>query len=192
MQTRRQVSSAPIRQGSGAGRECQAPERSPRLPPPRASSASSSSSTLWEVTRPPSPPERRTCFSAQRCPRPRVPSRRSSSLKGQFVPEAAEAPKLGVPREGKRSLPRAIHPNRERPSRPLKTSGQPSPWLGGQPDPTLFSLRTAPNTHKGQHTSAYGSPGSERLFLAGGISCLSQKEGAIRWHLQPRLWSTHP
>ena len=114
MQTRGQVSSAPVRRDSGAGRECQAPEGSPRRAPTRASSASSSSSILRELTRfPPLPPDRRTCFSAQRCPRPQVPSLRTTRVIGRSATRVAEAlleqastlsPKLGVPREGKRAL----------------------------------------------------------------------------------------
>lgn len=73
MQTRGQVSSAPVRRDSGAGREHQAPEGSPRRAPTRASSASSSSSILREVTRfPPLPPraeERVFLHGAARGPR---------------------------------------------------------------------------------------------------------------------------
>lgn len=81
MQTGGQVSSAPVLQGSRAGRECLAPEGSPRLTPTRASSASSSSFTFREVTRSSLPPDRRTCFSAQLCPPPPVHPRRSHTRK---------------------------------------------------------------------------------------------------------------
>lgn len=135
--------------GSWAGRECQAPESSPRLALTRTSSASSSSSTLWEVTRSPLPPDKRTCFSAQLGPRSQVPPRRFTRVKGQSATRAAEAlleqtstlsPKLGVPREGKRTLPESFTPTEKAHPTPLKSSGQASPGWVGHPDPTLLCL----------------------------------------------------
>lgn len=74
MQTGAQVSSAPVRRGSRAGRECLAPEGSPRLAPTRASSASSSSYTLREVTRFPLPPGQKNVFFCTALPAAPGPS----------------------------------------------------------------------------------------------------------------------
>lgn len=151
MQTGGQVSSAPVRRGSRAGRECLAPQGSPRLAPTRASSASSSSSTLREVTRVPSPhpPDRGTCFSAQPCLKPQVPWRSShthkratchrcrrgcwsrrapqpkTSVRG-CLPDA----KLGVPREGKRTLQESFIPTENAHAAPPQPQASPllDPW----------------------------------------------------------------
>lgn len=117
----------------------------------------------------PSPLGRRTCFSAQRGPRPQVPSLRTTRVKGRSATRVVEAlleqastlsPKLGVPRERKRALQEAVTPT----TCSIKTPGPASSWFVGHPDPTLFRLKTAPSTHKGQHTLACASPGSVRLF----------------------------
>lgn len=65
MQTGGQVSSAPVRQGFGAGRECLASEGSPGLAPTRASSASSSSSTQPGHTAPSPRTEERVFLHSQ-------------------------------------------------------------------------------------------------------------------------------
>lgn len=67
--------------------------------------------------------------------------------------------------------------------------------MRGPPRPHPISLRTAPNTRKGQHTSACGGLGSVRLFVRlstiGGVRSLSQKE-ENSWHWQTLHWSSHP
>lgn len=149
MQTSGQVSSAPLRRGSGAGRECLAPEGSPKLAPTRANSASSSSSTLREVTRVPPPPGGRDVFFCTALPVPRVPRRSSHTRKraichrwrrGCRSRRAPSAPNL-PPSEGacptqnwgylgkeKGLSTRGIYPNRE-PPLPAKTNLQASPLL---------------------------------------------------------------
>lgn len=151
MQTSGQVSSAPLRRGSGAGRECLPPEGSPKLAPTRANSASSSSSTLREVTRVPPPPGGRDVFFCTALPVPRVPRRSSHTRKraichrwrrgcwSRRAPSVSPKPpsvrgclpdaKLGVPREGKRTL-YTRHLSQQRTSHlPSKNNLQASPLL---------------------------------------------------------------
>lgn len=161
MQTRGQVSSAPVLQGSRAGRECLALEGSPRLAPTRASSASSSSSTFREVTRSSLPPDRRTCFSAQLCPPPPVHLRRSHTRKWAICHRcrrgaagAGEHPqsktsvrgclthaKLGVLREGKRTLQESFIPTEN--ARPIPPKSTSQVLIVGHPYPTILRLRSA-------------------------------------------------
>lgn len=148
MQTSGQVSSAPPRRGSGVGRECLAPEGSPKLAPTRANSASSSSSTLREVTRVPPPPGGRKVFFCTALPVPRVPRRGSHTRKwaichrwrpgcwGRRAPSAQNLRqrvlarrKTGGASGRKKDSPRGIYPNREPPHLPPKTNPQASPLL---------------------------------------------------------------
>lgn len=162
MQTGGQVSSAPGRRGSQAGRECLAPEGSPRLAPTRASSASSSSYILREVTRFPLPPDRRTCFSAQRGSRPQVPPPRSHTSKWATCHRCRRAQpklsvrgcwlnaKLGVRREGKRILQESFTPTENAHPTPK------TPWpglslLSGLCDPRCSTLRTPPHPQGAAH-----------------------------------------
>lgn len=61
---------------------------------------------------------------------------------------------------------------------PVPSQQNPRPVLsliGGHIDPTVFRPRSAPNTHKGQHASASGSPGSVPFCLRGGHSAVSPR-----------------
>lgn len=183
MQTGGQVSSAPVRRSSGAGRECLAPEGSPRLAPTRASSASSSSYTLREVTRFPLPPGPKNVFFCTALPAAPGPSaeiahayagnlaqvqvRRCWSRRGRQPKSSVRgcwpSGKLGVPREGKRILQESFTPTENARPHPLKAPGQASPCSQATLTPR-YSASEGPQTHKGQHTLACGRSASVRMF----------------------------
>lgn len=110
------------------------------------------------------------CADNRRAPERTIcsPCRRGAAGAGEHPPPKAGAGgRVGWGASGrKKGSARVIDPNI--PSH--KTLGPASPWCVAHPDPTLFSLRTAPNTHKGQHTSACGGLGSVRL-------CVCQRSG---------------
>lgn len=188
MQTGGQVSSAPGRRGSQTGRECLAPEGSPRLAPTRASSASSSSYILREVTRFPLPPDRRTCFSAQRGPRPQVPPPRSHTPKWATCHRCRRAPsaqtlrqrvlaqcKTGGSSGRKKGFCKSRLLQQRTPIPPLKTPGQASSCSQATVTHAVLPSER-PRTHKGQHTSACDQSGSVRICLERGTR-LSPPEG---------------
>lgn len=99
------------------------------------------------------------CAENRRAPERTIcsPCRRGAAGAGEHPPPKTGAGgRVGSGASGrKKGSARVIDPNI--PSH--KTLGPASPWCVAHPDPTLFSLRTAPNTHKGQHTSACGGLG---------------------------------
>lgn len=119
MQTRWQVSSAPVRWGSRAGAECLTPESCPRLAPTRAGAASSSHPLSGRSQGPRCPGKEERVFLHSPDARAQVPLPRSYTRRrairsgaeagehpqpGTFVRGCWPNAKLKVPRERKRPL----------------------------------------------------------------------------------------
>lgn len=195
MQTGGQVSSAPVRRSSRAGRECLAPEGSPRLAPTRASSASSSSYTLREVTRFPLPPGPKNVFFCTALPAAPGPSAEIAHAYAGNLAQvqvrrswSRRAPSAQIPRQRvlaqwktggapgrKKDSSRVVYPDRERPSPSPKSPRPGLPLLSGHSDPTLFCLRTPPNPQGAAHPGMWSF--CKRADVSVGVlGCLSQEE----------------
>lgn len=82
----------------------------------------------------------------------------------------------GYLRKGKSAPQESFIPTED--AHPIPSQQNPRPVLsliGGHLDHTVFRLMRAPNTHKGQHASARGSPGSMPFCLRGGHSAVAPR-----------------
>lgn len=211
MQTGGQVSSAPVRQGFGAGRECLASEGSPRLAPTRASSASSSSSTQPGHTAPPPPGQKNVYFCTASRP-PQVLPRRSQKRKWEICHRCRRGaagtgeypqPKTSVrgcipdtkPGDNsrrKKDSARVIYPNREPPYNPLKKpQAKPllEPWATQTPP---YSASELPPTPRGAPRLGMWQSWKRVHLFGSRHSAVSPTRRKLMRQFATRRWRTHP